>query len=74
MDRCICCSPNESLNNTHFLERNITLSLLGKGKDKGIVIFENNNTIATFNIKYCPMCGKELATGQQGRALMGRGV
>lgn len=60
MKRCICENPNESLKNQHFKDRNIDLILLGGSKDVGIIILENNETIAVFDIDYCPKCGKKL--------------
>lgn len=55
-DRCLCESPNEVLSNTHYRNKNTKLSVI----DKGIVIFEDGIAIATFDIKYCPVCGVEL--------------
>lgn len=59
MNKCICQNPNKSLKNTHYMERNIELSLVGKS-DKGIVLFENGMAIASFDIKFCPICGRSL--------------
>lgn len=63
MNKCICQNPNKSLKNTHYMKRNIKLSLIGDALteiNKGIVLFENGMAIATFDIKFCPICGKEL--------------
>jgi hypothetical protein len=64
MDKCICESPNNKLDNTHcYNDRKIDLIIINRTihkEDKGIVIFENNTAIASFDIKYCPMCGKKI--------------
>lgn len=54
---CICKSQGKYLKNTHYKRKNIELSLIGEGSDKGIVILENGLALATFDIKYCPICG-----------------
>ena len=46
MNKCICQNPNKSLKNTHYMKRNIKLSLIGDALteiNKGIVLFENGN-------------------------------
>ena len=60
MERCICESPNEYLKNQHYKNRNIDLRIIGGSKDIGFVVFENHETIAVFDINYCPKCGKKL--------------
>lgn len=60
-EKCLCQSPNKTLLNTHYRKGKYTLSLIGNGDDKGIVIFDHGIAIATFDIKYCPMCGKHLS-------------
>ena len=62
-DECICKNQRKELINTHYGHRNIAVSLIGRDEDRGIVIFENNAAIATFDIKYCPICGKKLYGG-----------
>lgn len=70
MDKdCICASPLNKVSNSHNDERNIELILLTKKDDEGIVIFENNIAIACFDIKYCPMCGRNLSYTPQGSIL-----
>lgn len=58
-EHCIC-SGMPSLKNTHYKQRNIDLDIVGIGEDKGIVILENHNCIASFDIVYCPICGEKL--------------
>jgi len=36
------------------------MSILGEGEDKGIVIFDRGMVLATFDVKYCPICGEIL--------------
>jgi hypothetical protein len=57
---CICDIQSNRLENTHNDKRNINLMLTTKKDDEGIIIFERGRAIATFDIKFCPMCGKEL--------------
>lgn len=58
MRNCICQSPNIVIKNTHYKKRDIDLTIIGT--DKGIVLFEKNEAIATFDANYCPVCGKKL--------------
>ena len=60
MAKCICESPNKRIDNIHFENRNIDLTLLDDSEGYGIIIMENNSAIAVFNINYCPKCGKKL--------------
>ena len=59
--KCICDSPNNSLKNTHYTKRNISLVVTTKKDDEGIIIFEDNMAIACFDIKRCPICSRELS-------------
>lgn len=58
--KCICDTPNQELKNTHYLNRNISLTVVRDAWGYGAVLFENHSVIAVFNIDHCPKCGKKL--------------
>lgn len=59
-EKCICDSPNITLENTHYNNRNTKMLLLEDIDGYGILILENHEAISCFEINYCPKCGKKL--------------
>jgi hypothetical protein len=58
--KCICEVQSNRLENTHYKKREINLMLTTKKDDCGIIVYERGMAIATFDIKFCPMCGRKL--------------
>ena len=58
---CLCDRAIDGLKNTHFMGRPIELSIIGEGDDKGIVILDRGLVLATFDVKFCPVCGYKLS-------------
>lgn len=57
----ICtCKVIDILQNTHSNKKNIELMIISDKDDCGLVMFENNDAIATFDCEYCPKCGGKL--------------
>jgi len=57
---CVCDTSLIKLKNTHSNKRNAELAITTKKDDEGIILFEQNEAIACFDIKYCPVCGRKL--------------
>lgn len=57
---CICYNPNKSLKNIHCKKLNIETCILSDSEGYGLGIMDCNTTIAMFDIKYCPECGRKL--------------
>lgn len=59
-NKCICESMNSELKNTHYKKLPISI-ILHKDTDRyGLVVFYQNSCIGSFDVNYCPMCGKKL--------------
>ena len=60
MKGCLCDSPNIKIKNTHYKNMNLNLILMKDNEGPGIIILEDSMAIGCFDIRYCPVCGKDL--------------